>query len=167
MANDLQLVTPFLWYESEAEEAARFYTEIFGGTIERTSHYGEGGPGPAGMVMTVEFTMKGTDFIALNAGPSPDFGPKGAFLVSCTSQDEVDRVWDRLAEDGKTNRCGWLADKYGIAWNIVPMGMGALIAGDDEEGARRAMQAMLAMEKLDLDALRRAYEGNRAPSGPV
>ena len=162
----MQKIVPFLWFDTQAEEAANFYVSIFKNSkITDVSRYGEAGPGPAGSAMVVEFQLEGQDFMALNGGqtgstfPGPAPGAI-ALYVNCETQAEVDRLWEKLSEGGKKVQCGWLTDKYGFSWNIVPVGISDYIAGPDPEKAQRAMQAMLKMEKLDIDALRRVYEGN-------
>ncbi len=155
-------IIPYLWFESQAEEAANFYVSVFKNSrIENISRYGEAGPGAEGSAMVVEFQLNGQDFMALN-GTVPA-GSQGqapiAMFVSCDTQDEVDALWDKLSAGGLRLPCGWLKDKYGIPWNIVPQGIGELLGSDDRDRARRAMQTMLAMEKLDINELRRAYDG--------
>jgi len=152
-------ITPFLWFDHQAEEAARFYTSLFkNSALGDISRYGEGSPGPAGSVMTVNFTLNGQDFVALNGGPHFSFTPAVSFYVSCETQAEVDRLWAALTDGGKESQCGWLEDRYGLSWQIVPDGLTALINGPDPVGAGRAMQAMLQMSKLDIEVLRKAYE---------
>jgi len=164
----MQSITPFIWFNDKAEEAANFYVSIFNNSrIENMSRYGEAGPLPAGTVMVVEFQLEGQDFMALNGGPTgaPPDGPTPgavALFVNCESQAEVDRLWEKLGKDGASHRCGWVTDKYGVTWNIVPAGLSDYLGGDDPEKAQRAMQAMLQMDKLDIDELRRAYEGTEA-----
>jgi predicted 3-demethylubiquinone-9 3-methyltransferase (glyoxalase superfamily) len=161
----MQKIRPFLWFDGTAEEAANFYVSIFKNSrITNVSHYGEAGPLAEGTAMVVEFELEGQEFMALNGGPSAPH-PGGVFqgaialYVDCETQAEVDRLWDRLSEGGQKIQCGWVTDKYGFTWNIVPQGLSNYIAGDDPEKTARAMQAMLQMEKLDIDELRRAYEG--------
>lgn len=154
-------IIPFLWFENQAEEAVNFYVSIFKNSrIDDVSRYGAAGPGPEGLAMVVEFQLNGQDFMALN-GMVPT-GSEGqapiALFVSCDTQDEVDELWDKLSAGGAKIQCGWLKDKYGIPWNIVPQGLGELLGSDDRIRAQRAMQAMLKMEKLDINELRRAYE---------
>ncbi len=158
----MQKIVPFLWFESQAEEACNFYVSVFNDSkIDSVSRYGEAGPGPSGSVMTVEFTLEGQDFMAINGGQAA--GTAGlaqiALFVNCQTQAEVDSLWDKLSQGGETLQCGWLKDKYGFSWNIVPNGLVELVSGSDPEKAQRAMKAMLQMEKLDIDELRRAYEG--------
>jgi predicted 3-demethylubiquinone-9 3-methyltransferase (glyoxalase superfamily) len=155
----MQKITPFLWFDHQAEEAANFYTSLFKDSkIVSISRYGEGGPGPQGAVMTVNFQLEGQDFIALNGGPEFTFSPAISFFVDCATQAEVDRLWDKLTESGEEVQCGWLKDKFGLSWQIVPSGLSDLLNGKDAEGSRRAMQAMLQMKKLDLAKMRQAYE---------
>ncbi|HZV76961.1 MAG TPA: VOC family protein [Candidatus Babeliales bacterium] len=157
-------ITPFLWFNTDAEEAANFYVSIFRNSrITDVSRYGESGPGPAGSVMTVDFELDGRPLMAINAPtgdpdvPSENFHQgKISLFVSCETQAEVDELWNKLSEAGKKLPCGWLADRYGFAWNIVPQGLREIIEGDDER-SQRALRAMLQMEKLDIEELRRAY----------
>jgi predicted 3-demethylubiquinone-9 3-methyltransferase (glyoxalase superfamily) len=169
----MQTITPLLWFEGLAEEAAQFYVSIFKDSgIENVSRFGEAGPGEAGSAMMVEFRLAGQDFMALNSGRSNGdvegsaAGVPGAIalFVNCETQDEVDRLWRRLGEGGEILQCGWLKDKYGFAWNIVPQGLAELIGSSDRDKADRAMQAMLRMEKLDINELRAAYEGRATVS---
>ena len=156
----MQTITPFLWFDGKAEEAMTFYTSIFKDSkIENVTRYGEGGPGPAGTVMTATFELNGRVFIALNGGPEYTFSPAVSFMVNCETQQEVDELWEKLSEGGSKNRCGWLTDKFGLTWQVVPDGLGDLLGDDDAEKAGRAMQAMLQMDKLDINALRRAHQG--------
>jgi predicted 3-demethylubiquinone-9 3-methyltransferase (glyoxalase superfamily) len=162
----MQQIIPFLWFNDNAEEAVHYYVSIFSNSrIDRMSRYGEAGPLPAGTLMVAEFQLEGQDFMALNGGPtgSSGTGPYPgavALFVSCDSQSEVDRLWNKMMQDGGENmHCGWVKDKYGFVWNIVPQGLGDYIGGEDPQKAQRAMQAMLKMDRLDLDELRRAYEG--------
>ncbi|MFF0815102.1 VOC family protein [Rhodococcus sp. NPDC003318] len=157
----MQKFTPCLWFDSEAEEAAAFYTSVFkNGSIGEVSRYGEGMPKPAGTAMTVEFTLDGQTFTALNGGPEFSFTEAISFQVDCADQAEVDEYWAALTADGgEESQCGWLKDKYGVSWQIVPGELQSVIGGPDPEGAQRAVQAMLQMTKLDIDALKRAYAG--------
>jgi predicted 3-demethylubiquinone-9 3-methyltransferase (glyoxalase superfamily) len=155
----VQKIKPYLWFDDRAEEAAEFYVSIFeNSSIERVSRYGKEGPRPEGMAMVVSFVLDGIEFLALNGGSDSGFSPKPAFYVDCETQAEVDHFWNRLSDGGETNVCGWLTDKFGVAWNVVPSVLPELLGGDDEEGAGRAMKAMLQMTKLDIAELRRAYE---------
>lgn len=157
-------ITPFLWFTGDAEEAAAFYVSIFPNSkVTGVSRYSEAGPEPAGTAMVVEFELDGQPFLAINAPtgdpdvPAENFSQgKIALFTSCKTQTEVDDLWGKLSEDGTKLPCGWVADRYGFAWNIVPEGLRDLIEGDDERSAR-AMRAMLQMSKLDIDELRRVY----------
>jgi predicted 3-demethylubiquinone-9 3-methyltransferase (glyoxalase superfamily) len=160
----MQKITPFLWFETQAEEAANFYVSLFKDSrITSVSRYGEGGPGKPGTVMTVNFQLEGQEFIALNGGPEFTFSPAISFFVDCATQEEVDRLWEKLIEGGEEVQCGWLKDKYGLSWQIVPSGLSDLLNGKDAEGSRRAMQAMLQMKKLDIEKMRQAYEQGEKP----
>ncbi|MBB6252748.1 VOC family protein [Nitrospirillum iridis] len=154
-------LTPFLWFDHEAEDAARFYLGVFPNSrITTISHYGESGPGPAGTVMTVAFELDGKAFVALNGGPHYQINGAISFVIDCATQAEVDRYWDLLTADGgKTHACGWLTDKFGVTWQVVPDGFIELVTSPDPVTATRAMAAMREMIKLDIDALRRAVEG--------
>jgi len=162
-----QKITPLLWFAGEGEEAVNFYVSIFKDSkIDKITPYGEAGPGEPGKPMMIEFTLEGQEFMALNGGVAAelevtDVPPRGgiALFVTCETQAELDRVWDRLAEGAEILQCGWLRDKYGFAWNIVPAGMGEYLGHDDPEKRERAMRAMLQMKKLDLEGLRKAAEG--------
>jgi len=153
-------ITPFLWFNDQAEEAMYFYTSLFKNSrIGNISRYGAGGPGPQGSVMSVSFQLDGQDVMALNGGPEFAFTEAFSFLVACDTQAEVDELWAKLTEDGQEVQCGWLKDKYGLSWQIVPKGLTELLSGPDAEKSRRAMHAMLQMKKIDLAAIRAAYEG--------
>ena len=153
-------VHPFLWFDNKAEEAANFYVSLFPNSrITNASRYTEGSPGEAGSVMTVEFELDGRHFTALNGGPHFHFTEAVSFVVDCADQAEVDRYWDKLSEGGKTSQCGWLKDRYGLSWQIVPRDLPQLVGGPDRAGAKRAMAAMLKMTRLDIGKLRAAYEG--------
>jgi predicted 3-demethylubiquinone-9 3-methyltransferase (glyoxalase superfamily) len=152
-------ITPFLWFDTQAEEAARFYTSIFKnskiGTIAR---YGDAGPGPNGSVMTVAFELDGQDFIALNGGPQFKFTEAISMSVACETQQEVDELWARLSEGGQEVDCGWLKDRYGLAWQITPSILPRYLADPDPAKANRVMQAMMQMKKIDIGKLKQAYE---------
>ena len=154
----MQKITPNIWFDTEAEEAAQFYTSIFPNSkINAISHYGEGAPRPTGMVLTVDFELEGQRFTGINGGP--EFKPNEAisFYVDCDSQAEVDRYWDALTADGgEESQCGWLKDKYGVSWQIVPRVLPELLQSEDGDRAQRVMQAMLQMRKLDVAALQNA-----------
>jgi predicted 3-demethylubiquinone-9 3-methyltransferase (glyoxalase superfamily) len=155
----MQKITPFLWFDNQAEEAARFYTSIFKNSrISSIARY-EDVPGPEGKAMSVSFQLEGQEFTALNGGPVFNFTPAISFFVNCTTQEEVDEFWEKLSEGGEKGQCGWLKDKYGISWQIVPTILGELLQDKDAEKANRVTQAMLKMGKLDIAALQRAYEG--------
>jgi predicted 3-demethylubiquinone-9 3-methyltransferase (glyoxalase superfamily) len=155
-----QKIVPNLWFDTEAEEAAAFYVSVFkDAQIVNVTHYTEAGPRPAGTVMTVEFELKGQRFVGINGGPEFKFDEAVSFQITCEDQDEVDYFWARLTEGGEESQCGWLKDRYGLSWQVVPTGMEELFADPDPERARRAMEAMLGMRKLDVAALRRAAEG--------
>ena len=160
----MQKIVPFLWFNDEAENAAKYYVSIFKNSkIENVSRYGEAGPGPKGAAMVVEFQLEGQEFMALNGfspAASSEEQPPIALFVNCETQAEVDALWDKLSEGGEKLPCGWLRDKYGFSWNIVPAGLVDVIGGPDPVKAQRAMKAMLQMQKLDIDELRRAYEGH-------
>ena len=160
----MQKITPFLWFDHQAEEAANLYISLFQDSkITSISRYGAAGPGPQGSVFTVNFVLEGQEFIALNGGPTFKFNESISFFVDCPTQAEVDRLWDKLTEGGEEVQCGWLKDKYGLTWQIVPSGLNELLNGQDAEGSRRAMQAMLQMKKLDLAKMRQAYEQGEKP----
>lgn len=149
----MQKITPFLWYNGQAEEAAIFYTSIF-----KDSKMGEirrGGP----MVMSASFQLFGQEYIAFNGGPMFQFNEAISLFVNCETQEEVDEYWEKLTEGGQESRCGWLKDKFGLSWQIVPSVLGSLIGGPDPVKAKRALDAMLQMNKLDIAALKKAYEG--------
>lgn len=153
-------ITPFLWFDDQAEEAARFYVSLFRNSqIKRISRYNDAGPGVPGRVMTVEFELDGLAFVAMNGGPQFPFTEAVSFSVECVDQAEVDRYWDALSQGGQTNVCGWLKDRYGLSWQIVPKVLPELLSGQDPERARRAMSAMLKMTKLDIAGLEAAAAG--------
>jgi predicted 3-demethylubiquinone-9 3-methyltransferase (glyoxalase superfamily) len=155
----MQKITTWLWFDTEAEEAAEFYTSIFPGSrITDVSRYGEAGPRPEGMVMTVGFELFGREFFALNGGSNAriDEGPGISFMVECDSQEEVDGYWDRLADGGREVACGWVTDRYGVSWQIVPKRLLELLADPDRAKSQRATAAMLQMTKIEIDELERA-----------
>ncbi len=155
-----QKITPSLWFDTEAEEAAAFYVSVFRNSrIVTVTHYTEAGPRPAGTVMTVEFELDGQHFIGINGGPEFSFSEAVSFQVNCEDQDDVDYFWDRLGDGGEEGPCGWLKDRYGLSWQVVPTGMDELFADPDQTRAQRAMQAMFGMRKLDIAALRAAADG--------
>lgn len=153
-------ITPWLWFDNEAEEAAKFYTSVFDNSrVLDISYYGDAGPRPAGTVMTVTFELDGQEFVALNGGPEFKFTEAISFQVPCSSQEEVDAYWSALSAGGEESQCGWLKDKYGLSWQIVPTALGEVLGDPDPAAAQRAMKAMLQMSKLDIAALRRAAKG--------
>ncbi|KZE79424.1 VOC family protein [Paenibacillus elgii] len=157
----MQKITPFLWFDGKAEEAMNFYTSIFADSkIESVTRYGEGGPGPRGAVMSGTFQLNGQSFMALNGGPQFTFSPAVSFFVNCETQEEIDELWEKLSEGGEPGRCGWLTDKFGLSWQIIPKILGELLQDKDAEKSARVMQAMLQMDKMDIEALKRAYEGS-------
>jgi predicted 3-demethylubiquinone-9 3-methyltransferase (glyoxalase superfamily) len=154
----MQKITPFLWYNDKAEEAANFYVSFFKNSkMKEIRRYGDTGPGPKGSVMTVAFQLEGQDFIALNGGPHFNLTPAISLFVNCETQEEVDQLWEKLAEGGRKDRCGWLQDKYGLSWQIIPEALGKLMSDPDPKKASRVMQAMLQMDKIDVKRLQEAY----------
>jgi predicted 3-demethylubiquinone-9 3-methyltransferase (glyoxalase superfamily) len=155
-----QKITPNLWFDTEAEEAANFYVSLFPNSrIVNVSHYTEAGPREAGTVMTVEFELDGQRFVGINGGPEFTFDEAVSFQIDCETQDEVDSYWERLTDGGEESQCGWLKDRYGLSWQVTPAGIEELFADPDPARAERAMQAMLGMRKLDLAAMRAAADG--------
>lgn len=155
----MQKITPFLWFDDQAEEAVNLYTSIFKNSkILMVNRYGKEGPGQEGTVMTMEFKIEGQNFMALNGGPVFTFSPAISFFVNCETQAEVDELWEKLSEGGSKDQCGWLKDKYGISWQIVPTVLGELLGDKDPAKAQRVMQAMLQMTKIDINKLKLAYE---------
>jgi len=155
----MQKITPFLWFDGKAEEAMNFYTSIFkNAKIGSITRYGEAGPGPKGSVMSATFELEGQQFFALNGGPQFKFTPAISFFVNCTTQEEVDRYWEALSAGGEKLQCGWLTDKFGLSWQIVPTALGEMLSDKDAAKASRVMQAMLNMTKLDIKGLKLAYE---------
>ncbi len=153
----MRKIAPCLWFDTEAEDAARFYTSVFPNSrIVDVARYGSAGPRPEGMVMTVSFELDGQRFVALNGGPEFTFSEAISFEVSCESQDEVDAFWSTLSEGGEEGPCGWLKDKFGVSWQIVPTVLPVLLGDPDREKSQRVMQAMLSMKKIEIDALERA-----------
>ncbi|HXS33355.1 MAG TPA: VOC family protein [Solirubrobacterales bacterium] len=158
-----QKIIPNLWFDTEAEEAAGFYVSVFKNSrIVNVTHYTEAGPREAGSVMTVEFELDGQRFIGINGGPQFNFDEAVSFEIECETQEEIDDYWERLTEGGEESQCGWLKDRYGLSWQVVPTGMEELFADPDKGRAERAMKAMLGMRKLDLAALRSAADGAAA-----
>lgn len=159
----MQKISTCLWFDNQGEEAATFYTSLFNDSrILKVTRFGESAPSPGqeDQALTVEFQLEGRDFLALNGGPAFTFNEAVSLVVDCASQEEVDKYWEALTADGgEESQCGWLKDKYGLSWQIVPSVLNQLVAGPDREGAQRATQAMLQMKKLDIPTLQRAYDG--------
>ena len=156
--NTRQKITPFLWFDNNAEEAINLYTSVFkDAKIVSVSRYGEAGPGQAGTVMTATFTLDGQEFMALNGGPEFKFTEAISFFVNCETQEEVDELWEKLSEGGEKGQCGWLKDKFGVSWQIVPTALGELLGDKDPEKAKRVLEAMLQMHKIDIAKLKQAY----------
>jgi predicted 3-demethylubiquinone-9 3-methyltransferase (glyoxalase superfamily) len=152
-------ITPFLWFDDKAEEAMNFYVSIFKNSKPgKITRNGEGGPGPKGTVMSVTFQLEGQEFMALNGGPHFSFTPAISLFVDCKTQQEVDELSEKLSAGGKIERCGWLKDKYGLSWQIIPSALGEMMQDKDPARSKRVMQAMLQMEKIDIAGLRKAYE---------
>ena len=155
----MQRITPFLWFDGKAEEAMNFYVSVFKNSkVVSGTRYGEGGPGPKGTVMSATFQLDGQDFFALNGGPQFKFSPAISFFVNCETQQEVDELWEKLSEGGGKHRCGWLWDKYGLSWQVIPSVLGKMLGDKDAEKAKRVMQAMLQMDKIDINGLKQAYD---------
>jgi predicted 3-demethylubiquinone-9 3-methyltransferase (glyoxalase superfamily) len=156
--NEMKGITPFLWFDGKAEEAARFYTSIFKNSkIGTVNRYGDHGPGPKGTVMIATFQINGQEFIALNGGPQFKFSPAISFMVNCETQEEVDNFWEKLSEGGQKMQCGWLQDKFGVSWQIVPTALAKLMSDPDREKTSRVMQALMQMTKIDIQGLERAF----------
>jgi predicted 3-demethylubiquinone-9 3-methyltransferase (glyoxalase superfamily) len=155
----MQKITPFLWYDNNAEEAVNHYISIFKNSkLTKIARYGDAGPGPKGSVMTIAFQLEGQDFIALNGGPIFKFNEAISFSVDCKTQQEVDELWEKLSAGGQPSQCGWLKDKYGVSWQIVPSILVEMLQDKDTEKSKRVMQAMMQMRKIDIAAVQRAYE---------
>jgi predicted 3-demethylubiquinone-9 3-methyltransferase (glyoxalase superfamily) len=155
----MQKITPFLWFDGKAEEAMNFYVSLFkNAKIVGVTRYGEAGPGPKGTVMTAKFELDGQEFVALNGGPQFTFTEAISFVVNCATQQEVDEFWEKLSEGGEKSRCGWLKDKYGLSWQVVPTVLVEMLQDKDTEKSKRVMQAMLQMDKLDINTLKQAYQ---------
>ena len=167
----MQRITPCLWFDTQAEQAATFYTSVFGSSrILDVARYGEAGPGQEGSVMTVRFELDGQEFVALNGGPHFTFNEAISFQVSCAGQDEVDHYWDRLSEGGEESQCGWLKDRYGVSWQIIPTRLSELLGDPNPERSQGAMRAMLQMKKIEIATLEQAADSatstRREPSAP-
>jgi predicted 3-demethylubiquinone-9 3-methyltransferase (glyoxalase superfamily) len=162
-----QKITTYLWFDGNAEEAAKHYTSIFKNSkILSVARYGEAGPGPKGTAMVVTFQLEGQEFIALNGGPQFKFTEAISLLVNCDTQAEVDELWSRLTAGGQESQCGWLKDKFGLSWQIIPSALLTMIQDKDPEKSKRVMEAMLKMKKIDIATLKQAYE-QRGPAGAV
>jgi predicted 3-demethylubiquinone-9 3-methyltransferase (glyoxalase superfamily) len=155
----MQTITPFLTFNDQAEEAVNFYVSIFKNSkVVSVSRYGEGGPGPQGSAMSVTFLLDGREYLALNGGPHFTFTDGFSLFVSCETQEEVDELWEKLTAGGEKGQCGWLKDRYGLSWQIIPTALGQLLGDKDPQKAQNVMQAMLQMTKIDIATVRRAYE---------
>jgi len=155
-----QKITPFLWFDNNAEEAINFYTAVFeGSNVGNLARYGDAGPGKTGRLMTGTFSLAGQQFMALNGGPMFKFNEAISLFVDCKDQQEVDYFWEKLSEGGQKSRCGWLKDKFGLSWQIVPDTLTKVLYGADREGSARAMQTMMKMDKLIVKDLQDAYDG--------
>lgn len=154
----MQKITPFLWFDNQAEEAINLYVSVFKNSkILSMSRYGEAGPGPAGTVMTATFQLEGQEFMALNGGPDHKFTEAISLFVDCETQEEVDELWEKLSEGGEQGPCGWLKDRFGLSWQIIPSVLGELLGDPDPVKSQRVMQAMLQMRKIDIAGLKAAY----------
>jgi predicted 3-demethylubiquinone-9 3-methyltransferase (glyoxalase superfamily) len=155
----MQKITPFLWFDGKAEDAMNFYVSIFKNSkVVRVTRFGDAGPGPKGAVMSVTFQLEGQEFFALNGGPQFQFTPAISLFVNCETQQEVDELWEKLSAGGEKNRCGWLRDKYGLSWQIIPTALGEMLGDRDPAKANRVMKAMLQMDKIDIKSLKQAYD---------
>ena len=155
----MQKITTFLWFNGQAEEAMHFYVSIFKNSkVLSVTRYGEAGPGPKGSVMSATFQLEGQTFYALNGGPQYSFTPAISLFVNCEAQAEVDELWEKLLQGGRPSRCGWLQDKYGLSWQIIPTALGKMLGDKDPKKANRVMQAMLQMDKIDIKRLQQAYD---------
>ena len=156
----MQKITPFLWFNTEAEQAVELYTSTFKNSkVNMVTRYGKSQPGPEGSVMTIAFELDGQNFLALNGGPNFTFTEAVSFVVHCESQQEIDHFWNKLSEDGQIQMCGWLKDKFGLSWQIVPKNFGEMVTSKDPEKNQRVMKAMMGMKKLDMAELQKAYDG--------
>jgi predicted 3-demethylubiquinone-9 3-methyltransferase (glyoxalase superfamily) len=156
----MQKIVPFLWFDTQAEEAAKFYVSLFKNSkIGAVSRYGEAGPGPKGTAMSVSFQLNGQDFYALNGGPLFKFTEAISLYINCETQEEVDELWEKLSAGGSKSQCGWLKDRYGLSWQVIPTALGKLLGDKDPAKAKRVMEAMLKMAKIEIKKLEQAYEG--------
>jgi predicted 3-demethylubiquinone-9 3-methyltransferase (glyoxalase superfamily) len=156
----MQKITPFLWFDNQAEEAIDFYISVFkNGRLLSVTRNGEGGPGPSEAVLTASFELEGQQFIALNGGPHFKFNEAVSFVVNCETQGDVDYYWDKLSTGGQESQCGWLKDKFGLSWQVVPTILPSLLQNKDPEKAKRTMEALMKMKKLDIATLKQASEG--------
>lgn len=156
----MQKIVTYLWFNDQAEEAVKFYTSIFpNSSVKQIGRYGDAGPGPKGSVMSIAFELDGQDFFALNGGPAFSFTPAISLLVNCFDQAEVDLLWEKMSAGGSKGQCGWLTDKYGLSWQIIPTILSQMLLDPDEARSQRVMKAMLAMGKIDIADLEKAYEG--------
>src|SRR6266853_3509997 len=154
----MQKINPFLWFDGKAEEAMNFYVSVFKNSkVVSMTRYGEGGPGPKGTVMSATFELEGQRFLALNGGPQFTFTPAISFFINCETQQEVDDLWEKLSEGGEEGRCGWLKDKYGLSWQVIPSVLGPMLSDKDPVKAKRVLNAMLQMNKIEIAGLKRAY----------
>jgi len=155
----MQKITPFLWFDGNAEEAMNFYTSVFKNSkVVNVRRYGDAGPGPKGTVMTGTLQINGQEFYALNGGPKYKFTPAISFFVNCETQQEVDELWEKLSAGGRKDRCGWLTDRFGLSWQIIPSALGKMLGDKDPKKANNVMQAMLQMDKIDIKKLQAAYD---------
>ena len=155
----MQKITPFLWFDGNAEEAVNFYTSTLKNSrIVNMSRYGEGAPAPKGTVISATFILEGQEFMALNGGPMFTFSPAISFFVKCETQEEIDTLWEKLSAGGKKERCGWLKDKFGMSWQIIPPILGEMLQDKDPQRAQRVVQAMMQMDKIDIKKLKQAYD---------
>jgi predicted 3-demethylubiquinone-9 3-methyltransferase (glyoxalase superfamily) len=156
----MQKIVPFLWFDDKAEEAVNFYVSIFKNSkVGRVTRYGDAGPGPKGSVMSATFQLEGQEFYALNGGPMFKFTEAISLFVNCETQTEVDELWEKLSAGGEESRCGWLKDKYGLSWQIIPTVLGRMLGDQDPDKAKRVMNAMLQMGKIDIARLQQASDG--------
>jgi predicted 3-demethylubiquinone-9 3-methyltransferase (glyoxalase superfamily) len=156
----MQKITPFLWFNDNAEEAMNFYVSVFKNSKALgVTRYGDAGPGPKGTVLTANFVLDGQEFVALNGGPRFTFTEAVSFVVNCETQEEIDEYWEKLSAGGEKSRCGWLKDKFGLSWQVVPRALSKLLQDTDTAKSERVMQAILEMDKIDLATLQQAYDG--------